>query len=245
MRKMNEIFVAVKDTDYIETQLSALCKKYNSRYGADYLQQRALFRSYCHDTIRVFEECFETSLLSMKRRLGIMKGYQTRDDVEIGRATYEIVDMLVDLKMVVGKMVPIKDLPSCKELIKLSPEVIASKAKDLVKNDIIKAGVSALIFGSKIGEIIHIDDIRRYYKAHITQLEEEIRIKDEGVSPVEQFLMDKFNAEIGYCDIALYKAGLGIVEELKTLADIGGKHIEKYENEWVEKWEDYQKGLID
>ncbi len=49
---------------------------------------------------------------------------------------------------------------------------------------------------------------------------------------MEQFLLDKFNAEIGYCNIALFKAGIGAVEELKGLAEIGKKHIEKFEKEY-------------
>ena len=44
--------------------------------------------------------------------------------------------------------------------------------------------------------------------------------------------MDKFNAEIGYCNIALFKAGIGAAEELKGLVEIGKKHIEKYEKEY-------------
>ena len=58
------------------------------------------------------------------------------------------------------------------------------------------------------------------------------RAKGRSISPIEQFLLDKFNAEIGYCNIALFKAGIGAVEELKGLVEIGKKHIEKYENEY-------------
>lgn len=241
---MNEIFVAVKEKEYIIAKLTALSDKYNSRQGASYPQQRALLRNYCHDTIVLFEECFETSLLGLKRCLEKVKGFQAKDDIEIGKATRGIFDMLAELRMIVEAMVPIKDLPSCKKLTEFSPEDIISKSKDLVKNDIVKAGVSALIFGFKIGDIIHIEDIRGFYRDHKTQLEEEITIKGEGVSPVEQFLMDKFNAEIGYCDIALHKAGIGIYEELKTLADIGRKHIEKYQNEWPEKRGLYQEKSV-
>ena len=59
---MNEIFVAIKEKDYIEEKIDALCDRYNNRFGADYIQQRALFRSYCHDTIKVFDDCFVTSM---------------------------------------------------------------------------------------------------------------------------------------------------------------------------------------
>lgn len=222
---MNEIFVAIKDIDYIEAKIDALCDRYNNRYGADYIQQRALFRSYCHDTIKVFDDCFVASMLGMMRCKAKVLSYQKMDNIEIGRATLDIVDMLADLKIIVRNMVPIKDLPSCKKLIGLSPEDIISKAKDLVKSDIIKAGVGALLLGSKISDIVKIEDIRGYYSDHLAQLTKEIQQKGGEMSPIEQFLMYKFNAEIGYCNIALLKAGIGISEELKGLAELGRKHI--------------------
>ena len=232
MGKMNEIFVAIKETDYIEAQIEGLCKKYNNRCGADYVQQRALFRSYCYDTIKLFEDCFETSMLGIQRCVAKVKGYQTIDDLDIRRATFDIVDMLCELKDIVKTMVPIKDLPSCKKLAELSGEDIVSKAKDLVKNDFVKAAVGAYLLGSKVNDVVKIEDVKGYYSERLGQLNSEIQTKGKGISPMEQFLLDKFNAEIGYCNIALFKAGIGAAEELKGLAEIGKKHIEKFEKEY-------------
>ena len=232
MAKMNEIFVGVKEVGYIETQISRLCEKYNNRYGVDYIQQRALFRNYCHDTINVFEDCFETSMLGMQRCVNKVKAYQTKDDLDIRIATLDIVDMLCELKDIARTMVPIKDLPSCKKLAELSAEDIVSKAKNLVKNDFVKAAVGVYLLGSKVNDVVTIEDVKGYYSERMAQLNSEIRTKDKLISPIEQFLLDKFNAEIGYCNIALLKAGIGAAEELKGLVEIGKKHIEKYENEY-------------
>lgn len=232
MGKMNEIFVAIKETDYIEAQIGGLCEKYNNRCGADYVQQRALFRSYCYETIKLFEDCFETSMLGIQRCVSKVKGYQTIDNLDIRRATFDIVDMLCELKDIVRTMVPIKDLPSCKKLTELSADDIASKAKDLVKNDIVKAVVGVYLLGSKVNDVVKIEDVKGYYSERLAQLNSEIQTKGKGISPMEQFLLDKFNAEIGYCNIALFKAGIGAVEELKGLAEIGKKHIEKFEKEY-------------
>lgn len=49
---------------------------------------------------------------------------------------------------------------------------------------------------------------------------------------MEYFLLDIFNAEIGYCNIALFKAGTGAIEECKGLVEIGKKHIEKFEKDY-------------
>lgn len=232
MGKMNEIFVAIKETDYIEAQIGILCEKYNNRCGADYVQQRALFRSYCYDTIKLFEDCFETSMLGIQRCAAKVKGYQTIDDLDIRLARIDIVEMLYELKDIVKIMVPIKDLPSCRKLAELSAEDIVSKAKDLVKNDYVKAVVGAYLLGSKVNDVVKIEDVKGYYSEHLAQLNSEIQTKGKGISPMEQFLLDKFNAEIGYCNIALLKAGIGAAEELKGLVEIGKKHIEKFEKEY-------------
>ena len=63
----------------------------------------------------------------------------------------------------------------------------------------------------------------------MNQLNSEVLTKGKPVSLMEQFLFDKFNAEIGYCNLALAKAGIGITKEFKDLVDISKKHIEKYE----------------
>lgn len=232
MGKLNEIFVAIKETDYIEAQIGGLCEKYNNRCGADYVQQRALFRSYCYDTIKLFEDCFETSMLGIQRCITKVEVYRRIDDLDIRRATFDIVDLLCELKDMVRTMVPIKDLPSCKKLTELSAEDIVSKAKDLVKNDFVKAAVGAYLLGSKVNDVVKIEDVRGYYSERLAQLNSEIQTKGKGISPMEQFLLDKFNAEIGYCNIALFKAGIGAVEEYKGLVEIGKKHIEKFEKEY-------------
>lgn len=232
MGKLNEIFVAIKETDYIEAQIGGLCEKYNNRCGADYVQQRALFRSYCYDTIKLFEDCFETSMLGIQRCITKVEVYRRIDDLDIRRATFDIVDLLCELKDMVRTMVPIKDLPSCKKLTELSAEDIVSKAKDLVKNDFVKAAVGAYLLGSKVNDVVKIEDVKGYYSERLAQLNSEIQTKGKGISPMEQFLLDKFNAEIGYCNIALLKAGIGAAEELKGLVEIGKKHIEKFEKEY-------------
>lgn len=50
------------------------------------------------------------------------------------------------------------------------------------------------------------------------------------IRPMEQFLMEKFDAEIGYCDLAAQKAGLGIVKESADLINISKKNIAKFES---------------
>lgn len=77
--------------------------------------------------------------------------------------------------------------------------------------------------------------------SRLSQLTSEIQQKDDEMSPIELFLLDKFNAEIGYCNVALLKAGIGITQELKGLVETGRKHIEKYESDLLKNREDFQE----
>lgn len=213
MNNLNEIYVATKDKEYVLAKIEGLCQKYNSRNGVNYEQQKALFRSYCHDTVEVFRECFETTMLGITRCISKVERFRKLDNIDIGAATLVILKMLVDLKELVSSMIPIKDLPSCKNLIGLSAEDFAG----------------AILLGSKINDVIKIEDVKDYYHRNLEELQNEIKLKGTLASFMEQFLLDKFNAEIGYCNLALVKAGIGITDELKDMAEIGKEHIERYE----------------
>ena len=228
MDNLNGIYVAKKDKEYILAKIEGLCQKYSSRSGVNREQQKALFRNYCHDTEVVFCECFETCMLGMTRCINKINGFRNTDNVDIGEATLGILKMLVDLKELVSSMIPIKDLPSCKGLIELSAEDLIAKAKDLEKSDIVKVSVGAILLGSKVNDVIRIEDIKSFYQGNLEELQNEIKIKGKPVSQIEQFLLDKFNAEIGYCNIALLKAGIGITEELRDVVESSKKHIEKF-----------------
>lgn len=230
MNELTEIYVAVKDPNYIEAQFDTLCRKYHSQSEANSRQRRALFKSYCHETARAFDDCFETTLLGMTRCKTKVKAYETTDNINIDMATFHIVNMLLNLKGIVKSMIPIKDLPSCKKLTEMSAEDIVAKAKDLVKNDIVKAVVGIRLLGSKIHDTVHIEDVINYYTGCLNQLNNEIQIKKQPISSIEHFLLDKFNAEIGYCSLALIKAGINITKEMKDLAEISKKHVDKFEH---------------
>lgn len=229
MSNLKEIYVAKKDKEYVLAKIDTLCKKYHNRIGANDEQRKALFRSYCHDTVEVFDECFEITMLGMKRCINKVEGFRKCDNINIEAATSVILMMLADLRALVMEMIPIKDLPSCKKLTELSLEDAISKAKDLVKNDIVKEGASTLLLCKKAYDVVTIQDVRSYYQNCLEELQSEIQIKDGQISPIEQFLLDKFNAELGYCHIAMFKTGIGASKEIGDLVEIAKKDIEKYE----------------
>ena len=235
MNNLNEIFVATKEKEYVLAKIEGLGQKFYNQKAINEKQWKALFRNYCHETVEIFDECFEPTMLGISKYKKKVEKFQKHDNVNIDAATLEIVKILVDLKEIVSSMVPINELPSCKSLVGLSAEDIVAKAEDLVKSDIVKVGVGALLLGSKINDVVKIEDVKDYYQGNLEELQNEIKIKkDQGepTSLIEQFLLDKFNAEIAYCNLALVKAGISVTKELKDMAEIGKKHIAKYEQNY-------------
>lgn len=112
----------------------------------------------------------------------------------------------------------------------MSSKDLAAAASDLVKSDIVKGVAKTILIGLGIADSIGISDVRNYYCNLKTELQMELAENNRPISPTEQFLMEKFDAEIGYCDLALQKAGLGMPKESADLVDIARKNIVKFES---------------
>lgn len=225
------IFV-IKGKENAIAQIEHLCKKYNAKNAANNVQSIAIFKAYCRETIDVLETCFATEMQGASRCKRFVEAFLHTDDINITQAgTIQIFDMLMQLRDIAQKAIRIKDMPSCKKLTELSTEDAAAAATDLVKSDIVESITKSLLLGSKIKDAIDISDIRQYYNDQIKELQKELREEQREITPIEQFLMDKFNAEIGYSDLASAKTGAGIAKEAVGLLDIACKNIDKFEQQ--------------
>lgn len=228
---MNEIFLLKKDKDFVLDKIDKIFRKYQTINATNDVQRRTIMRQCCHDIDCLLDECFEPSLLGVaKCKQKTNKCYCVDNPMLVDASFCILGRLLSDLKARTYNAIPLKDYPSCRKLVGLSPEDVVSKTKDLVKNDIVKAGVCFLLLGLGVGKAINIADIKKLYKGFLDELQKEILEKNDGISPVEQELMDWFNAEIGYCDLAMCKAGISIGENVAELIDIAQKNIERYEN---------------
>lgn len=225
------IFV-VKDKENAVAQIESLCKQYSSKNAANNQQTIAIFKAYCRETIDMPERCFFAEMQGVSCCKQFVETFAHTDNIGIIKAgTIQIFDMLMRLRNIAQNAIRIKDLPSCKKLTELSTEDAVAAATDLVKSDIVKGVAKSWLLGTKIKDAIEISDIRKYYNDQIEELQKESREEQREISPIEQFLMDKFNAEIGYCDIASIKAGVGIAKETSDLLDIAHKNINKFERQ--------------
>lgn len=225
------IFI-IKGKENAVTQIEQLCTRYNSKNAANNVQSVALFKAYCRETINMLETCFVTEMQGAARCKRFVEAFLHTDDINMTQAgTIQIFDMLMRLRNIAQNSIRIKDMPSCKKLTKLSTEDAVAAATDLIKSDIVKGIAKSLLLGTKFKDAIEISDVRKYYNDQIEELQKELHEEQREITPIEQFLMDKFNAEIGYCDIASIKTGTGIAKEAVGLLDIARKNIDKFEQQ--------------
>ena len=125
--------------------------------------------------------------------------------------------------------IPVKDLPSCKKLTELSEKDAIAAAKDLIKNDIVKAGIGLFLLGVKVGEMVQVSHVKNFYNEQLDILQSDIRDAGRCSNEIENRLIEKFNAEIGYCNLAFVKIGIDSAKEVVGLLDKSKQDIQKYE----------------
>lgn len=230
---MKEIFIIIKDKVHVLNQIEGLCSKYHTKTAINEQQRKLHFKSYCHDTLTVINDCFETSLLGAKRIINKINEYNKKDNVNIQAASLDIFNILINFKCLVESSVPIQDLPSCRRLIELSPKDAVFKANEFVRNNGFRAGVHILSLESNVTDTQYIEAVTTFYSEYLNELKDEINIKGFAPNHTEQFLLDKFNIELEYCRLALLKAGNNIAKDIKGLADLAKENIEKREQRLI------------
>ncbi|MEG1502567.1 MAG: hypothetical protein RR370_04170, partial [Synergistaceae bacterium] len=92
----------------------------------------------------------------------------------------------------------------------------------------VKVAIGTLLTFVNAGKIVGVIEVRNYYKDLKKELEFELKEERRDATEIEQFLMDKYEAEIGYCNLAGLKVGLSGFNEIVNLADNAKKAIDKF-----------------
>ena len=210
-----------------------IAKKYGNRIAlisGNSVQKSAIMKSYCHDLTEMIDNVFFGEMYGAsrcKRRINELSN-KPIDDMHLQSSISEILGIIIDLTNIINDSIPINELPSCKPLIEMAVEDAISVSKDLVKSDVIKASIGIVLTVVNANKVIGIIDVRNYYKNQMKELEFELKEEQRGTTEIEQFLMDKYEAEIGYCNLAGLKVGLSGFNEIVNLADNAKKAIDKF-----------------
>lgn len=228
------IFITKIPKDQGLAMIERFCQKYVNKTSVNDTQQKQIFKAYCRGLIDLIDTCFETELWGVEKCKRFINQQAAKDDINTINNSFPVVyGVLLELKSIMNNAIPLSEFPSCKKLLGLSPSDMASAAKDLVKNNIIKATTSALLLGKATNDVFEISHILNFYNEQKKELEWEIQDNNRPISPIEKFLITKYNTEITYCGEAMVKAGFSMAKEIKDLYDIAKEDIKQYEQKDV------------
>lgn len=210
-----------------------IAEKYGNRtalISGNSVQKIAIMKSYCHELTEMIDKVFFGEMYGAsrcKRRINELSN-KPIDDLHLQSSISEILGIIIDLTNIINNSIPINKLPSCKPLIEMTVEDAISASRDLLKNDVIKASIGVVLNVVNANKTIGIIDVRNYYKDQMKKLEFELKEERRGTTEIEQFLIDKYEAEIGYCNLAGFKVGLSGFSEIVNLTDNTKRAIDKF-----------------
>ena len=213
-----------------------ITKKYGNRatmISGNNKQQAATMKQWCHDLNEVIDNIFFSEMYGAsrcKKRIDKL-AFKLVDGIQLQTTVSEILGIIIDLRVIIDRCVPISELPSCKSLTEIGIEDAISASKDLINSNVVKIAIGALMTLVDAGKIIGIVDIRSYYKELIDELKFELSEEQREPSEIEQFLMDKYESEVAYCNLAGLKVGLSGFKEIADLKNNAQKAINKFENQ--------------
>lgn len=225
------IFIIVKEKEEALAIFNGLKSKYGYLHGGySQNQELSLLKAYCHDVIDAIAECFESKMYAPSSCVKKISQIQQSDDLyRVSSNAMGVSSMVIDLYRIIDSSIPLKDFPSCKSLADFSVDDAVSAVNDLTRNHIMKASVCAVLLGKKVADIVKVSDIEEFYISRINELTSELRELGREPIPMEDYLLKKFRAELGYCSQARVKAGLGIAKEVLGLIGCVDEAIEDYE----------------
>lgn len=206
----NGLFVLVKSKEdtlvRIDNLLTVVFRKLTNREAI------LTYKKFQHDVLGFLGDVFQPGTYGIEKLRGMVKG-MISDDIEVVRRYgAKLFSLLFEIKTSLPYFITIDEMPSCRSLLEDPKEIAASKAKDLIKNNIVKVVANVVAIGKGVYDICNIADVHSYYKNVQRELEEE-RASGWELSLYEQILERKIETELEYCRLAsLYVAG-GLTKE--------------------------------
>ncbi len=189
-------------------------------------QQLSAFRSYCNAVISMLDNNFHAGMSMVTRATnqlrsmshGIASVYTI--DIEYAKIQEFLSDLLSRFKYVIS----ISDMPTCRELEKVSTlEAVSIALDDKVGRvgGIIKAG-AGIVKAVKDGEKIY--NTASFYNYIINELQTDIAIDNRPFCEVENMILSKCNEELEICTEAAFKTGLIGVKDSAKLIELAIKN---------------------
>ena len=120
-------------------------------------------------------------------------------------------------------------------MLSLEKDLIKTAIKELCEdNPVVKQLINIGAIAKGIYDASTIIQVLLFYKNFVVELEREKNDEHWSLCEMEQWLLDKSNAECGYCYLALLKVGCTLSKEIHDFIDEAKAHasIHHFEEKW-------------
>ena len=178
-------------------------------------------RAFCDKVYKILSTRMVQGLHAVEKTKKKIKEGMTSDNATLLMATSSYaLGILCDIKDRFAHVIPLSEFPSCKHILSLEKDLIKTAIKELCEeNPIVKQliNIGAIVKG--IYDANTIIQVLWFYKDFVVELEREKNDEHWTLCEIEQWLLDKANAECGYCYLALLKVGCTLSKDIHDFID--------------------------
>lgn len=191
-------------------------------------------RAFCDKVYKILSIRMVQGLYTVEKTKKKLKDGMTSDNVTIlmGTSTYAY-SILCDIDSRFAHVIPLSEFPSCKHMLSLEKDLIKTAIKELCEdNPVVKQLINIGAIAKGIYDANAIIQVLLFYKNFVLELEREQNDEHWTLCEMEQWLLDKANAECGYCYLALLKVGCTLPKDIHDFIDEAKAHqsIHHFEN---------------
>ena len=172
----------------------------------------------------------------------------TSDNATLLMATCSYaLGILCDIKDRFAHVISLSEFPSCKHMLSLEKDLIKTAIKELCEeNPIVKQLINIGAIAKGIYDANTIIQVLWFYKDFVEEFEREKNEEHWHLCETEQWLLDKSNAECGYCYLALLKVGFTLSKDIHDFIDEAKAHasILHFEEKYLNPTDQYAAQTI-
>ena len=200
-------------------------------------------RTFCNKVYKILTTRLVQGLYAVEKTKKKIKEGMTSDNATLLMATSSYaLGILCDIKDRFAHVIPLSEFPSCKHMLSLEKDLIKTAIKELCEdNPVVKQLINIGAIAKGIYDANTIIQVLLFYKNFVLELEREQNDEHWTLCEMEQWLLDKSNAECGYCYLALLKVGCTLSKDIHDFIDEAkaNQSIQHFEEKWQNQTDQY------
>ena len=196
------------------------------------------YKASIHKLKALLKDCF-VETRAQKCACDVLKCFNIDNFNQLRNIWPSFSCFVFDLNNVVAYSIRFDELPSCRDILKCSPEEVVKKAVNLTKSGIVKMATSLISFGSNIYTFSTVSDVKHFYTDSLSMMTREDN-DNIPASPVEIVFENKCQEELEYCRLASLKVSGELTQDA---LDMGIQIAERYRNASTMKESSYNMVL--